>query len=107
MLIAKPINEPLMRLIAHTMRGSRGVCGGWGWQGVRDPLKNLLNIGFLSDTGPDSLKNHIATKPAFNVWPSSAYRCSVDDGPLIMVFGSSHQLTKGGKTTPSEDKKSC
>ena len=29
--------------------------------------------GFLSNTGPDPLKNHKATKPAFNVGPSSAH----------------------------------
>ena len=39
----------------------------WG-QGVRTPLyhKNTC-IGFLSNTGPDPLKNHKATKPAFNM----------------------------------------
>ena len=30
------------------------------------------NIGFFSNTGPDTFKNHKATKPAFNVGPSSA-----------------------------------
>ena len=40
-------------------------------RGTRDtdpppPLKNHKNIGFLSNTGPDLLKNHKATKPAFN-----------------------------------------
>ena len=46
-----------------------------GGQGVRTPLKNHKNIGFLSSTGPDPLKNHKATKPAFNVgslWHQSA-----------------------------------
>ena len=43
-----------------------------GGQGVRTPLKNHKNKGFLSNTGPDHLKNHIATKPAFNVGSSSA-----------------------------------
>ena len=42
------------------------------WQGVRNPLKYHKNIGFLSKTGPYPLKNHKATKPAFNVGPSSA-----------------------------------
>ena len=43
-----------------------------GWQGVWTPsLKNHKSIGFLSNTGPDPLKNHKATKLAFNVWPSS------------------------------------
>ena len=42
------------------------------------PLKNHKNIGLLSNTGPDPLKNHKATKPAFNVGPSS------DDDPLLI-----------------------
>ena len=43
---------------------------GWGG-GTGGPylLKNHKNIGFLSNTGPDPLKNHKATKPAFNVGP--------------------------------------
>ena len=40
--------------------------------GIRTTLKNHKNIGFLSNTGPDPLKNHKATKPAFNVGPPSA-----------------------------------
>ena len=43
-----------------------------GWQEVRTPLYYHKNIGFLSKTGPYPLKNHKATKPAFNVGPSSA-----------------------------------
>ena len=100
MLIAKLINGPLMRLIAHTMRGSSG---GGGDRVSGTLLKNQSNIGFLSNTDPDSLKNHIGTKPAFNVGPSLTYCCPADDGPLIMVYGSYHQLKKGG--TPSENKK--
>ena len=34
--------------------------------------ENHKNIGFLGNTGLDPLKNHKATKPAFNVEPSSA-----------------------------------
>ena len=30
-------------------------------------LKNHKNIGFLSNTSPEPMKNHKATKPAFNV----------------------------------------
>ena len=40
--------------------------GGGGGQ------KNHKNIEFLSNSGPDPLKNHKATKPAFNVGQSSA-----------------------------------
>ena len=36
------------------------------------PEKKHKNIGFLSNTGPDPLKNHKGTKPAFNVGPPSA-----------------------------------
>ena len=43
-----------------------------GGAGGLDPLKNHKNIGFLSNTGPDSMKNHKATKPAFKVGPPSA-----------------------------------
>ena len=34
--------------------------------------KNHKNIGFLCNTSPDPLKNHLATKPAFKVGPLSA-----------------------------------
>ena len=46
--------------------------GGGGGRGSGTPLKNHKNIGFLSNTGPDPLKNHKATKPALNVGQSSA-----------------------------------
>ena len=36
------------------------------------PPENHTNIGLPCNTGSDPLKNHKATKPAFNVWPSSA-----------------------------------
>ena len=43
-----------------------------GGQGSGPLLKNHKNIGFLSNTGPEPLKNHKATKPAFYVEPSFA-----------------------------------
>ena len=44
----------LMGLMRGSRRGDRGL----------DPLlKNHKNIGFLSNTGLDPLKNHKATKP--------------------------------------------
>ena len=58
-------------------------------------------MGFISNTGPDPLKNQKATKPAFIIEPSSArkrnaismaLRWRANDGPFIMVFGYSHQL---------------
>ena len=36
------------------------------------PLYQSQKLGFLSNTGPDSLKNRIAIKPAFNVGQSLA-----------------------------------
>ena len=36
------------------------------------PPWKITKIGFLSNTGPDPLKNLKATKPEFNVGPSSA-----------------------------------
>ena len=48
------------------MGGSRG-----GRQGVQTPLKDQKKIGFLSNTGTDPLKNRKATRPEFNVRPSS------------------------------------
>ena len=75
--------------------------GGGKWSGHPPPLKNHKAIGYLSNTSPDPLENQKATKPAFNVGPSSAGQCTVSfllaghDGPLIVVFGSSlHPSTK-------------
>ena len=56
--------------------------------GGPDPPGKLQNIGFPSNTGPDPLKNYKATKPAFNVEPSSARHLNgltpwrADDDPL-------------------------
>ena len=44
--------------------------GGEAGAGSRPPEKSL-NIGFLSNTGPDPLKSHNTTKQAFNVGPST------------------------------------
>ena len=41
-------------------------------EGDAPPLKNHKNKGFLSNSGLDPMKNYKATKPAFNVGPSSA-----------------------------------
>ena len=65
--------------------------------GFPDHHEKSQNIGFLSNTGPDPLKNHKTTKSAFNVGPSS------DDGQLIIVvLGSSlpQQIKKVVKSHP-------
>ena len=46
--------------------------GGGGGAGLRTTLKNHKNVRFLSSTGTDPLKNHKATKPAFNLGSPSA-----------------------------------
>ena len=43
---------------------------GWAGEGGLGP--NHKSIGFLTNTGSESLENHKATKPAFNAGPSSA-----------------------------------
>ena len=67
-----------------------------GGTGGQDPptLKNHRNIGYLCSTGQDNPNNQKATKPAFNVGPSSASQQNaikmafcwrVDVGPLIVA----------------------
>ena len=56
--------------------------------GGPDPApENHKNIGFLSNTGTDPLKNHKAAKPVYNVGPSSARQRNAEDGPLLVLFG--------------------
>ena len=57
--------------IRGTCTCSTGPEGGGGGRGPYSPLKNHKNKGFHSNTGADSLKDHKATKPVFNVEPSS------------------------------------
>ena len=54
------------------MRRSRGGTGSG------PPTENHKNIGFLSSTVPDPMKNHQAPKPAFNVGPSPACQLPVN-----------------------------
>ena len=89
------------------MSGSRGGATG----GPDPPLKNHKNIGFLCNTCLDPLKNHKATKPAFNVGPSSACQGNAisraicwraDDGPFLRYLDpiSPHQLKKQSNLDP-------
>ena len=74
-------------------------CADPGVQGVRTPPpEKSQKYGVLSNFGPDPLKNHKATEPAFNFGPSSARQRNAilmafcwpyDDGLNILVFGSS------------------
>ena len=58
--------------MAHMPTHGRIQREGGGGQGSGPPLKNHKNSGFYSNTGPDPLKKHKATKPIFNVGLSSA-----------------------------------
>ena len=48
-----------------------------GEQGVWTPLINHKAFGFLSNTGPDPLKNQRLTKPAFDLRLSAARQLHV------------------------------
>ena len=60
---------------------------GGGYRGCGPPLKNHKYIGFLSNTGPNLLKNHKATKPEFNIGQSSArqtpFKWRFAGGPMM------------------------
>ena len=61
----------ILKQTQETTTRADSEAGGGGRQRFIDspPLKNHKNIGFLSNKGPDSLKNYKATKPALNVGP--------------------------------------
>ena len=50
-------------------------------KGVWTPPEKLQNIVFLSNTGPDPLKNHKATKPSFN----TVYLVNVKFSNILVV----------------------
>ena len=63
--------------VSQVMRGSRGGTGVW----------TPLLIGFLSNTGLDPLKNHNATKRAFNIGPSSArQRTFIHQSAIVYII---------------------
>ena len=62
----------------------RGARGGQSGPPPTSPEKSQ-NIGFLRNTGPDTLKNHKDTKQAFHVGPSSA-RQRFAGGPMTVRF---------------------
>ena len=65
------LSVSLTRITAQSKPASCADSDG-GTGGPDPPLKNHKNIWFLCNTDPDPQKNHKATKPAFNVGPSSA-----------------------------------
>ena len=60
------------------------------------PLVNDKNIGFLilRNTGSDPLKNHKATKLAYNVGSSMARQQKIIGPPLTKHSGSEHDNVK-------------
>ena len=88
----------------QSMRGSRGGNRGSGYP---PPEKSQKNAGFLSNTGPDPLKNHKATKPD-SMWRRHRHASETPfkwrfAGPVIELFGLSHkkQNKKRCKVGPS------
>ena len=57
-------------------------------------MKNRKNFVFLSNTGPDAIKNHKATKPLGRHQHAMVFRWRANDGPLFVDFDphSPHQL---------------
>ena len=47
--------------------------GGENRSGPPPPPEKSQKYSFVKNSGPDPLKSHKATKPAFNVGPSSAH----------------------------------
>ena len=76
--------------------------------GGPDPLERSQKIGFLSNTGPDPLKNRKATRPEFDVMPlpnasETPFKWCFVGGSTMARFKwyfdhlSSHQLKKKRK----------
>ena len=59
-------------LVSKSFPGKKHVRIQRGGQVVRTPHEKSQNIGFHSNSGPDPLKKHKATKPALNVGPLAA-----------------------------------
>ena len=78
-------SQSMRTLHARIQRGGRG-------SGPPPPLKNQKNIGFISNTGPDPLN---VTKLASQHSILGHHR-SADDGPLLVLFGSSFPVIKNG-----------
>ena len=77
-----------------------GICG------LDSPLKNCINIGFLSKPGWEPLKrNHKATKPAYHVGPSSACQ----QNTILMAFRTaySHIWILYSQLKNNNKKKNC
>ena len=73
--------ELVHRLVAGADT-KKGVGATWG----PGPRKNRKAIEFVSNTVPESMENYKATKPAFNVGPSSVSQRNVAGWPMMAHF---------------------
>ena len=113
-VMPQPQTAPKASRERHSTTCADPEGGGDKGSGPPPPLKNHKNIGFSRNTGPDPLKNR-NYQASIQCWaiistPAKrhliAFRWRADNGPLIVVLGSSlspHQLKKKlSKLTPSD-----
>ena len=93
LVLFQPRKRPEMA--ENFLTGMGGSRGGTGDHDPPPPTERSQKIGFLSNIGPDLLKNCKATRPEFNVRPSlgrqrkaiqMGFHWQADDGPLLVVF---------------------
>ena len=96
-------------MLHHHRQIHRGI---WG----PDPPEKSQKYRVFCKSGPDPLKNHKATKPAFNVGPSSAHQQNAISmafhwpiysgiGPFIVVLDDGLFIAVFGSAIPSSAKK--
>ena len=70
LVIIRTVGIPKGFLTKNILNSFFHLRGFRGWdRGSGLPLKTHKKVGFLSNTGPDPLKNYKVTKQAFNVGP--------------------------------------
>ena len=85
--IIKQFMINLLVAVQWKFRARIQMGGGGGGSGSGPSLEKHRNIGFLSNTGLDPLKNYTATKGAINGMPAKRpFHWRTNDGPQIVVF---------------------
>ena len=78
-------------LASRVCEKCQNICGSRGGNRGSGPSpEKLQKIVFLSNTGPDPLKDHKAAKPGFVTGPTSARQRNA----ILVLFGSSFPLSK-------------